>query len=478
MIKKTLLVEFSDQQISKHLLELNKKINFIHTWTSNDKNLNNNNYNFIFNQDCINGKNFKKCEYKKNYFKNLSNQDKNIILNLIKRQNPNNNMPKKTKVDFINYLISNWVNFLIKNKIKKVIFSSTPHLCYSYSIYVASKIIGRDYLIFEKTKYLDFYYFTKDINKINAILLNYNKKNKDIQKYINQFKSKKTPNTNDPLENENFFEIIKIVYSFTLKPFLKEKNIINYFFKNQISKFHNYSKFLPINKKADHSKFKDDFFYLKSYIKSKRLLSRYNYNSLNTYKLEKKYKYILFSSNFQPEKSTSPDGGIYYNQIEILKKLEVFCKSKKNFKILYKEHPSQFLYKRFGFIEKDEKYYDEVYNIKNIIFLPLNFDTKIAIKKSSIIATATSEIGAQSLLLNKFCLLFGTAWFEDLPNIIKINFTNQEKINKVISSVINKNKKFDKNIFFKLTNKNNFYLNRKLNKINSMFLKFLKKSLI
>ena len=75
-------------------------------------------------------------------------------------------------------------------------------------------------------------------------------------------------------------------------------------------------------------------------------------------------------------------------------------------------------------------------------------------------------------------MLFGTAWFEDLPNIVKINFTNQEKINRVICSVINKNKKFDKNIFFKLTNKNNFYLNRKLNKINSKFLKFLKKSLI
>ena len=69
MIKKTLLVEFSDQQISKHLLELNKKFNFIHTWTSNNKNLNNNNYNFIFNQDCINGKNLEKFKYKKYYFK-------------------------------------------------------------------------------------------------------------------------------------------------------------------------------------------------------------------------------------------------------------------------------------------------------------------------------------------------------------------------------------------------------------------------
>ena len=74
-------------------------------------------------------------------------------------------MPKKTKVDFINYLISNWVNFLTKNKIKKVIFSSTS-LCYSYSIYVASKIIGKDYLIFEKTKYLDFTILQKILIKL------------------------------------------------------------------------------------------------------------------------------------------------------------------------------------------------------------------------------------------------------------------------------------------------------------------------
>jgi len=39
MKNKTLLVEFSDQQISKHLIKLNERFDFIHTWISNNKKL-------------------------------------------------------------------------------------------------------------------------------------------------------------------------------------------------------------------------------------------------------------------------------------------------------------------------------------------------------------------------------------------------------------------------------------------------------
>ena len=54
--------------------------------------------------------------------------------------------------------------------------------------------------------------------------------------------------------------------------------------------------------------------------------------------------------------------------LKFYKSLINFVKKNKNYKIIYKEHPSQFLTKRFGFMEKDSSFYNKVLKLQMSFF--------------------------------------------------------------------------------------------------------------
>ena len=117
-----------------------------------------------------------------------------------------------------------------------------------------------------------------------------------------------------------------------------------------------------------------------------------------------------------PEKSTVPDGQKYY---DLFKVIEILDKIKySNLKIVYKEHPGQFNYHRFGFLSKNIKYYKELMQ-KKIIFVEPNYDLNKLINRSEFVATVTSEIAINSILKNKFVLVFGKVWYQNCEGIIK-----------------------------------------------------------
>ena len=136
--KNILIVELSHSAFTREFLKLNNKKKKIHSWISS-KEIEDKKVNFINNQCCINGTNFK--------IKNNSNKTKvflkssELLLakNMLKRQMPCSKMTELNKKKFLNFLINNWSKFLKDNKIKKVFFYNTPHLTYTYIIYCLCK---------------------------------------------------------------------------------------------------------------------------------------------------------------------------------------------------------------------------------------------------------------------------------------------------------------------------------------------------
>ena len=127
---------------------------------------------------------------------------------------------------------------------------------------------------------------------------------------MNQFKNNKKIESHKSYDDDSFFEILKIIYRSFIRPFLTEKNIFKYFFHKNRTRFHNYSKYSPLDIKSLHTKFYDNFIYLKCYLYSKKLRKKYYKISKDiSFFNDKKSKYILFAANFQPEKSTSPTVG-------------------------------------------------------------------------------------------------------------------------------------------------------------------------
>lgn len=492
--QKTILIEFSDEITNFFFKKLKDNFN-IHTCiTNNFKCFNTKNFpktNFIHNHDCVNGRNFtiKKIT---DYYSKLNNNEKETLLFLLKRQNPNKGLSIVNKIKFINYLFTGWNKYLKKNNINFIIFFLNPHLTYSYIIYLIAIKKKINLKILENNKYLRLCYFT---NKIENYPIKFRKNNSKtpelISQYTKQFLCDKKIKPHNEGENNTSLEYIKIFYRVYLKIFLKPKEIFKYFFLKQPHSFHNYNNNLPYKENSKHSKFIDNFYYFKAFNCTNKIKNYYLQNSISLAKLPKNKKYILFAANFQPEKTTCPDGSKFFDQIKALKILNNFCEVNNNYKILYKEHPAQFLYKKFGFIIKDESFYNQLFRLKNIYFLKKNTDIKDSISISSLVTTVTGEAGLQSLLLEKPSLVFGFPWYKNFKYISHINDIkklNLETFNKITTNkieykkVANELKKIQfrntLNMNFKTTNntiENNFDI--KNIKINHDIEKILEKQI-
>tara|TARA_B100000989_G_C19531434_1_gene470193 strand:- start:1673 stop:3178 length:1506 start_codon:yes stop_codon:yes gene_type:complete len=448
--KNVMLIEFSDHVTNHIFKEMQNFIN-IHTCISNKPDIyskkNFPNTVVFHNHECLNGRNLK-VDKIKNYFDTLSLLEREILIFLIKRQNINY-IDKDNIKKFVNYLFSGWSHYIKENKIDFLIFYLNPHLVYSYVIYIIAKRKKLKVKILENNKYLNLYYFIDKIENYPIKLKNLSNSNKIIPKhiknYINQFRNRKKIPPHSIGEDNNFGEYLRIAYRTFVRVFFKEEKILEYFFKKQKNSFFNYTNFFPTNIKSRHSKFKDNFLYFKVYNISNKLKKNYEGNSISIDKLNKQTKYIFFSANFQPEKTTCPDGLNYFNQLEVLKILNNFCNKNKSFKILYKEHPAQFYYKKFGFLVKNEDFYKKLFKLKNIIFLSLETNIVDVIKLSKITTTVTGEAGLQSLLLGKPSVVFGYPWYKNFKYIVSIN--KNKDFNKNLIKRLEKSKISEKKIY-------------------------------
>ena len=454
--KNVMLIEFSDHA-TNHIFNKMQNYMNIHTCISNKPDIYSKkkfpNTVVFHNHDCLNGRNLKINKIK-DYFDELTLLDQEILIFLIKRQNINfidkNNIKK-----FVNHLFSGWYNYINENRINFLIFYLNPHLVYTYVIYIIAKKKKLKVKILESNKYLNLFYFIDKIENYPIKLKKIKNLNKTIpnhiKSYINQFINKKKIPSHSIGEDNNFGEYLRIAYRAFIRVFFKKDKIYDYFFKKQKSTFFNYSNYFPTKNESRHSKFKDNFLYFKVYNISKKLKKNYENNSISIDGLNKQTKYIFFSANFQPEKTTCPDGLNFFNQLKVLKILDNFCNKNKDFKILYKEHPAQFYYKKFGFLIKNDDFYKKLFKLKNIIFLRLDTDIVDAINISKITTTVTGEAGLQSLLLGKPSIVFGYPWYKNfqyINSIKKSEDLNINLINKLIKSKISKEKIYHE--FYKL----------------------------
>ena len=126
-----------------------------------------------------------------------------------------------------------------------------------------------------------------------------------------------------------------------------------------------------------------------------------------------KNKNILFAPSYQPERSTNPDGGIYYEHYYALSLISKNIP--KNIIIIYKEHPKCFDKKFKNIIYRDLKYFKKIKdNLKNFYFFQED-ESSIKLIKHSILQCV--QLDTSCSMDKNIC--FGNAQYENYPNIIK-----------------------------------------------------------
>lgn len=119
-------------------------------------------------------------------------------------------------------------------------------------------------------------------------------------------------------------------------------------------------------------------------------------------------KYIYFPLHLQPELTTSALGGVYCDQLLAIELLA--AKIPNGWKIVVKENPKQRLYRR------DALFYQRLASIPDIIYVK-EAETYQLMQQAKLVATITGTAGWEAISGGKPALIFGQAWYRDLPGV-------------------------------------------------------------
>jgi len=147
----------------------------------------------------------------------------------------------------------------------------------------------------------------------------------------------------------------------------------------------------------------------------------------------KNKKIVYFPLHYQPERTTNPEGGEYYDQFQALAKLRSILDA--DVRIYIKEHPAQFWPNRNGGCARNKDYYRNLNAIDGICFVDTSYDAFELIDNSLFVATITGTVGVESAARGKPVLVFGDPWYKGMPGSIHIEeIDNAACLNKFLSS--------------------------------------------
>jgi hypothetical protein len=148
----------------------------------------------------------------------------------------------------------------------------------------------------------------------------------------------------------------------------------------------------------------------------RRLLERYNTYVEEDLPLDEPFIYVTL--HYQPEKSTSPDGGLFVSQRLMLALLSKYLPD--GWSLYVKEHPVLLSYNNSS--AKGERgriraFYDDIAKLRGVKFVPLDLDSFKLIDHAQAVATITGTAGWEAVVRGKPSIVFGYAWYRDCEGV-------------------------------------------------------------
>ncbi len=130
-------------------------------------------------------------------------------------------------------------------------------------------------------------------------------------------------------------------------------------------------------------------------------------------------RFVYFPLQMQPEKTTSPQGNMFVDQLLALETVSAAVPA--GVSIYVKEHPLQWL--RFGIRFNSSRYrgyYARIARMKNVMLIPLYSNSYQLINKSIAVSAVTGSAGWEAALRGKPSIIFGTVWYQDCPGVFSV----------------------------------------------------------
>ena len=138
-------------------------------------------------------------------------------------------------------------------------------------------------------------------------------------------------------------------------------------------------------------------------------------------KVDIRIPFVYVPLSFQPERTTSPQGGVYHDQILAVETLSAALPA--GWEIFVKEHPSQWWLRgkdRYS-SARYRGYYKRLASIPHVRLIPITSDTFELTERSKTVAVITGTAGWEALLRGKCPLVFGIPWWRDCPGVFHVD---------------------------------------------------------
>lgn len=137
--------------------------------------------------------------------------------------------------------------------------------------------------------------------------------------------------------------------------------------------------------------------------------------------------FIYFPLNFQPERTTSPQGGIFTDQILAVETIAAALPD--GWEVYVKEHPAQWWARtktRYS-SARYRGYYERIAQIPHVRLVPIDTSTFTLTEHAQVTATVSGSAGWEALIRGKKCLVFGIPWYRDCPGALPVRSTEDCK---------------------------------------------------
>ncbi len=346
------------------------------------------------------------------------------IFNMLDRMDPGCAFSYQEREGLYHLQIKYWLSVLQHYQPDVVVFPASPHIVYDYILYILCKRQGiRTVTFLTLTIEGLFYPIERFEDRIEPVISLYK-----------ELLSRRQPLelTLSPIA-ENYWKKVLGSYDIAFPSYIKheflqkakENNLITIIMKKlrTLCKYiqfiykpapHNYIKLK--GRKFDDSKMT----YLKYIWLCKFKAEQYKRKLKSCYNklaepvcIDKPYIYVVL--HYQPEKTTSPDGGVFVNQllmIDLLSKL-----LPKGWSLYVKEHIVQFSPYAVGERSRPLYFYDDIASLPNVKLVSLSVSSFDLIDNSKAVATVTGTVGWEAVIRGKPVLIFGYAWYRGCEGV-------------------------------------------------------------
>jgi len=345
----------------------------------------------------------------------------------------------KKKHRYYEYIIY-WYGIFKKLKPDCLLFPDIPHLPHNYVAYQLGKLLGIKIVMYAELKRLpDRLIFTTDHRTYPEIYTLYEQEKKkeysinDLPEELREYVKKQTnpdiDSTPAPIrqgflrQRGKISRILPDVYGVINS--LKKRSVLKNS-KNYIKQLFRQIKIVSLEGFSG-PEYRVRWF-LRQGRKARKKLEE-EYRNLES-KPNFKDKYIYVPLHEQPERTTSAEGGIYVDQILMIKTLSKSIPH--DWKIYVKEHKPQWIMYR-GHIGRYQGYYKQLEEIKNVKLLPVETSTYDLLKHAQTVATVTGTASWEAIFREKPSLVFGYPWFLGCEGVFSVKSVSDCK--KVIRKI-------------------------------------------